>query len=239
MAEQQRGGAHLGRQRKSNQEGRGALARRLGRRADAPREIRSQIQAALLALMFERPGYGYELALRYRTTFAALAGDCAESYIYSALEQLRRRGLVEAVPPAELPPAARGHAEGGRPRTYFRLSASGRETFQEHVYALLLDWSRQRALVLRQLAALAPEPQAALEVVDLFERRLLAHVKEPEVIPATTPAGQLAAELLAQARSLGGECMLALVEATRRRFEELARAQPSAGATAAGGQGQP
>jgi PadR family transcriptional regulator PadR len=76
--------------------------------------LRGVLDLCLLALMEERPTYGYEMTKRLRARGLAIVG---EGSIYPLLSRLEREGLVETY---------RAASDGGPPRKYYRPSHAGR-----------------------------------------------------------------------------------------------------------------
>jgi DNA-binding PadR family transcriptional regulator len=77
---------------------------------------------AVLGLVIERPGYGYDLARRLRERFGS--SGFAPTGVYSALDQLRAEGLVRSAGSL-----AGGRAERAAPRTVYEATEEGREQF--------------------------------------------------------------------------------------------------------------
>lgn len=57
--------------------------------------IRSPINWALLGLLIQRPSYGYELVQRFERTYGDTLELSSRSQIYTAIDSLTRRGLIE------------------------------------------------------------------------------------------------------------------------------------------------
>jgi DNA-binding PadR family transcriptional regulator len=83
---------------------------------------------AVLGLVIERPGYGYQLAQRLDERFAA--SGFAPSGVYSALDQLSRDELVRSA--GEMGP---GPARRAAPRTIYEATEEG----VDHFEAWMLD----------------------------------------------------------------------------------------------------
>src|SRR5258707_11652904 len=79
---------------------------------------------AVLGLVIERPGYGYQLAQRLDERFGS--SGFAPSGVYSALDQLSRDELVRSA--GEMGPAAGGRAA---PRTIYEATEEGVERFEQ------------------------------------------------------------------------------------------------------------
>ncbi len=78
---------------------------------------------AVLGLVIERPGYGYQLAQRLEERFGA--SGFAPSGVYSALDQLSRDELVRAA--GEMGP---GPARRAAPRTIYEATQDGIDHFE-------------------------------------------------------------------------------------------------------------
>jgi DNA-binding PadR family transcriptional regulator len=77
---------------------------------------------AVLGLVIERPGYGYDLARRLRERFGS--SGFAPTGVYSALDQLSAEGLVRSAGRS-----ADGAAERAAPRTVYEATDAGVEHF--------------------------------------------------------------------------------------------------------------
>jgi DNA-binding PadR family transcriptional regulator len=78
---------------------------------------------AILGLVIERPGYGYQLAQRLEERFGS--SSFAPSGVYSALDQLSRDGFVKAAREAGPGPARRA-----APRMIYEATGEGVEHFE-------------------------------------------------------------------------------------------------------------
>ncbi len=78
---------------------------------------------AILGLVIERPGYGYQLAQRLEERFGA--SSFAPSGVYSALDQLSRDGYVQAAREA-----GQGGARRSAPRMIYEATTEGAEHFE-------------------------------------------------------------------------------------------------------------
>jgi PadR family transcriptional regulator, regulatory protein PadR len=76
--------------------------------------LRGVLDVCLLAVMADRPAYGYEMTKRLAERGLSLVG---EGSIYPVLGRLERDGLVETF---------REASNGGPPRKYYELSSRGR-----------------------------------------------------------------------------------------------------------------
>lgn len=78
---------------------------------------------AVLGLVIERPGYGYDLAQRLRERFGS--SGFAPTGVYSALDQLSAEGLVRSAGCL-----ADGSTERAAPRTVYEATPDGVERFE-------------------------------------------------------------------------------------------------------------
>ena len=65
--------------------------------------MRSPLNWALLGLVIQRPSYGYELVQRFERTYEDALELSSPSQVYTALDALRRRSLIEELPAEEVP----------------------------------------------------------------------------------------------------------------------------------------
>lgn len=134
----------------------------------------------LLGLVIERSSYGYELISRFERIYGEILRVTADRRVYDALEELEDRGLIEQVRGAETP----DHAPR-RPRVHYRATEQGRLAYQEWLVAEINQERERARLFARQLTML--EPQAALEVLDRYERECL---EESAIVEATEPGAE-------------------------------------------------
>ena len=81
--------------------------------------LKGTLEGIVLAILGERPAYGYEITARLREQGFA---DIAEGTVYAVLVRVEQRGLVdvEKVP-----------SEKGPPRKVYSLNAGGRDYLDE------------------------------------------------------------------------------------------------------------
>jgi DNA-binding PadR family transcriptional regulator len=122
--------------------------------------MRSAVSWALLALVIERPGYAYELAQRFERTYQGVLALSSVSHVYSAIDALSSRSLVEEVP---------GSRDARQPKPRYAATAAGLAQFEAWlIQQVRAERGRQRLLVL-QLAALRRRPDAD-RILDRFEQ---------------------------------------------------------------------
>ena len=95
--------------------------------------IRGYCDTILLSLLAQGDSYGYELS---RTIRERSGGDYVmkETTLYSAFARLEKRGFIASY---------QGQESRGRPRTYYTITAPGREYLREK----LEEWRETEALM--------------------------------------------------------------------------------------------
>jgi DNA-binding PadR family transcriptional regulator len=180
--------------------------------------MQSAVHWALLGLVIERPSYGYELAQRFESAYAGMLRLSGTSYVYTALDTLQRRCLVEEIP---------GTRTTRQPRPRYRATAEGVHSYKERLIAQVREDFRRSRLFARQLAVFAQEPDLALEIIERYgEACLQEAAEEPTFAAAETSADAaaagLASRLVSEEGRLAMEAKLPWVDYARREFRALA-----------------
>jgi PadR family transcriptional regulator PadR len=83
--------------------------------------IRGYNDTMILYLLLDQPSYGYEISRQIRQ---ATEGKYSikETTLYSAISRLESNGYIESFS---------GSESFGKPRTYYRITASGRSYYRE------------------------------------------------------------------------------------------------------------
>jgi DNA-binding PadR family transcriptional regulator len=188
--------------------------------------MHSSVNWGLLGLIIERPSYAYELANRFERTYDGAIALSSVSHVYTALGNLRARGLVEEVS---------GPGPEARSKRHYRASELGEEEHARWLIGQVAEERRRQRVLSVQLGALAHEPARALAVLDDYEQACLAEI-------AGAPAGgaeeQGAGVTRLVARLAGEETRLSV--AAKLKWAQYARAQlaaltrPSDGTTPVG-----
>jgi DNA-binding PadR family transcriptional regulator len=190
--------------------------------AATQRAMTSQVNWAVLGLVIERPGYGYELAQRFDREYGEVL-LVSGSHIYAALNELQRREFIEEIP------GSRTIQSGGRrqPKPRTRATAKGVNSFRERLFSQMREDRRQSWMFLRQLAVFAHVPEVALRIIGQLEQ---AYADEARTASAGVPDGSgmdvvsgLVARLAAEESRLAMEGKLPWLRYARREFEALAR----------------
>jgi DNA-binding PadR family transcriptional regulator len=132
------------------------------RRAQAP--MTSAVNWALLGLIIERPSYAYELAQRFERVYGDTVVLSSSSHAYTALGALASRSLIEEI--------AGTHGRR-QPKPHYRATALGIDSYRDWLVAQVREDRRRQRLFAIQLAGLARDPEAALEIVAEFEQACL------------------------------------------------------------------
>jgi DNA-binding PadR family transcriptional regulator len=180
--------------------------------------MRSPVNWAVLGLTIERPSYGYEILQRYERNYGELLKLSSASQIYTALDSLRQRGMIEATSEASPGVASR------QPKLHYRATEAGVHRYQEHLMGQAEEDRRRSSLFAREVAALAPD--AALAVLDRYEQMCLSQATRAQprdVEPAVADAsGTLADRLAAEEERLAMEAKLPWIEYAREQLRGIA-----------------
>src|SRR3984885_7435983 len=181
--------------------------------------MRSPVNWAVLGLTIERPSYGYEILQRFERNYGELLKLSSPSQIYTALDSLRDRGLIEATTEPDTAGGSR------QPKLHYRATSEGVRRYQEHLVSQAAEDRRRSSLFARELAALAPD--AALAVLGDYEQMCLMQATRaqprrhsgPEAPAASTT---LADRLAAEEERLAMEAKLPWIEYARRELRAVA-----------------
>jgi DNA-binding PadR family transcriptional regulator len=188
----------------------------------AQRAMTSQVNWAVLGLVIEDPGYGYELIQRFDGVYGTML-LVSESHIYAALNELERRGFVEEVPGSRAVPSSVGR----QPKPCVRATANGVRGFQERLVAQMCEDRRQSWMFLRQLAVFAHEPELALQIIGQLEQAYVDEARTASLAPpdcsGMDAVSGLVARLAAEESRLATAGKLPWTRFARREFEDLAR----------------
>lgn len=86
------------------------------------------LKLAVLGLLVERRGYGYDLARRFQERVGP-GWQLSEGAVYVALDNLQREGLVRHVPD-DVPSGGRRRTHRGAPRVMYEPTDKGGEEFE-------------------------------------------------------------------------------------------------------------
>jgi len=186
--------------------------------------MRSPVNWVLLGLVVERQSYGYELAHRMRRLYGDLLPLSSDSRVYSALDALLSRGLIEEA--SERRVAAAGSRR--QPKVPYRATAQGVEGYKEWLTAQMCEGRLRSQMIVRQLAVICQrEPEAALEVIDSFEQAYFEEATNTPIPPQenSTADGGVSAvgvRLEAEERRLAMGAALSWIAYARSEIRALA-----------------
>ncbi len=204
--------------------------------------LRSPVSWALLGLVIQRPSYGYELVQRFERTYGHVLELSSPSQIYTALDALERRELIEKLPPGEAPEISR------QPKPHYRPTPLGVESHAGWLIEQAHDERRRSHLFALQLAVLGP--QGALAILERYEQVCLRDASDATAGTGEKSAGgasetasagaslragesgqigELAAQLLREEQRLSVQARLAWIGYARRELSALAARPPIAG----------
>jgi DNA-binding PadR family transcriptional regulator len=132
------------------------------RRVQAP--MTSAVNWALLGLIIERPSYAYELGQRFERVYGDTLVLSSTSHVYTALGALKDRSLIEEIP---------GSGTERQPKPHYRATGTGSEEYRAWLVGQVSEDRRRQRLFAIQLAGLARDPEAALEVISRCEHACL------------------------------------------------------------------
>jgi DNA-binding PadR family transcriptional regulator len=188
-------------------------------------QMRSAIHWAVLGLLIERPGHGYDVLQRFEHAYTGVIELSSTSQINGALKALEQRGMIERVPAQDPSPDA-----GGRPRTRYRPTTTGLRDYEQW----LNSWSPRSAdapgVFARQVAVLPPA--TALGVIERYEQACLSETSMIHLARAGAH-GRAGAPLALEAQLIAEEKHLAL--AAKIQWARYARSQIQALASAQAG----
>ncbi len=179
----------------------------------ALRPMTSPVNWALLGLLLERAGYGYQLVKRFEEAYDDVLVLRSESHVYTALNELNRRGLIEEIADA----AAARTGTHRQPKVRYQATARGATAYRERMLEQAGADRRQSQLFVRQLAAMEHEPEVALEILERYEQACLAEARQ-----RPPSSERLLDRLLAVERRLAMESRLPWVEYAHGEFSALA-----------------
>lgn len=198
--------------------------------ANANREVdagastmRSPVNWALLGLVIERPSYGYELAQRFESVYGDMLHVSSASHIYTALNALQSRAMIEEVSGRRSAPSGPGR----QPKPHYCATELGLRSYRERLVAQMREDRSRSQLFVRQLAVFTREPGSALEVLERYEQLCLQEAGRTPIRPPDSAPADLGSELVSRLTSeenrLAAGARLSWVEYARREFAALAR----------------
>lgn len=170
----------------------------------------SPVNWALLGLLIRGEDYGYRLAQRLERLYGDVLILRSESHIYTALDGLSRRGLIEEV--------SREPGTRRQPKVRYRARPQALAAYREWV---LEQGVRQSPLFARALSMLIGAPDVALEILEHYERDCLRRIRQPEQHGSGGAQAGAAERIVAEDQRLSMEGRLPWIEFARHELEQL------------------
>jgi DNA-binding PadR family transcriptional regulator len=145
------------------------------------------IDSIILALVIEKPSYGYELHERFERRFGKFLSTC-QANVYDALSRLEEGEYVEVA----------GHSGArGRPRVNFQATAKGVEIHLSWLAERFREDPQRLALLSRLASTSLRQTDVMLSVIDRFMEECSLEARQT-AIPACED--DLLCELFAEQR---------------------------------------
>lgn len=189
-------------------------------RSRGARAMTSPVNWALLGLVISRSSYGLELSHRFERSYGQVLPVSGDSHVYSALDALAARGLIEVVP---------GMETGRQPKPHYRATPLGARSYEDWLVEQVDAETRRQELWVRQLAVFADEPEDALRLIDRFERQYLqraGRVGSTQGTATVNSRAELIDGLVAEQQRIAVGGMLSWLRSAHDRFEAIARRRP-------------
>lgn len=131
--------------------------------------MRSPVNWTVLGLVIERSSYGWELWTRFERLYGDVMPTRNESNVYSALNALREKGLIEEVPGSRMVESDASR----QPKPHYRATQEGIGAHEAWMFAQMREHHRRSREFARQLGAFAQQPQIALGILARYEQACL------------------------------------------------------------------
>lgn len=175
--------------------------------------MRSPVNWSLLGLVIQRPSYGYELVQRFERAYGEDLELSSPSQIYTALDILQRRGLIELLPAT----AAIGLSR--QPKPHYRVTDDGMGAYVDWLASHVRCEQRRSRLFVHQIAVLPA--REALAVIERCEHACLKAATATRVSGEQDHGGDpamLAIRLIDEEQRLIIDARLAWLEYARRHL---------------------
>jgi DNA-binding PadR family transcriptional regulator len=180
--------------------------------------MRSPINWALLGLLIRRSSYGYELLQRFERAYPGTIELSSRSQVYTALDSLTRRGLIEQAP------AEQSASDAARQqKVRYRPTVAGVRAYEQWLIEQVSENGQQSRVLAQHVAAL--EPEYALGVLERCADACLDATGEER--PSKGQGGEqlegLAERLAGEDRRLRAAAVLNWIEYARCELRAAAR----------------
>jgi DNA-binding PadR family transcriptional regulator len=183
------------------------------------RAMTSAVNWSLLGLVIERPSYGLEFYNRYQRKYGDVQPVSEASHIYSALDALVARGMIEKIEEVS------GAEVGRQPKPRYQATPLGVRSYEAWLVDQIEVDRRRQELWVRQLAIFAHDPAAALSVLRRYRLQYLEMAAKTWGLPEGSVADSRSAlidELVAEMHRIGHGGMLSWLRFANARFEDRA-----------------
>lgn len=190
-------------------------------KSQAPFPEESPLAWALLGVIIERPGHGYELAQRFSQAYGETLPISGRRHIYRLLKPLQAHGLIEETSPG----ADEKPAPNRLPKPHYCVTPDGVRAYQQWLVSEMEEQRNRQRLFALQLSML--EPGTALSVVERYEQECLQEAGEPAEPEQIAPSGSnpvgVARRLADADERLALEVRLTWIEYARSELKALIR----------------
>jgi DNA-binding PadR family transcriptional regulator len=124
-----------------------------------------------LGLLIERPGYGYDLQLRFHARFRFLS--LSEKVTYKVIDQLKEEGWIQRVGIKHA-----GQTERGAPRVIYGSTASGREEFSRWIAEPCEIGIAREEVHVKVVLSQPPDWPRVIELTEKLEKACLVVMHE-------------------------------------------------------------
>lgn len=131
---------------------------------------RSTVDMAVLSVVIERPGHGYDIGVRFVSRYHPLYRTTVQN-VYTNLRRLREAGFIEPMD-LEDEPASQGQIR----KATFRATAAGARGFRGWLDSPIPSETARRELFARLRALRADDHRAMLRLLDRYEAAVLGSI---------------------------------------------------------------
>jgi len=150
----------------------------------------SSLDMAVLSVVIERPGHGYDIGTRAAARYQGLYRLTVQ-HVYGNLRRLRSEGFIE---PMDVDLDGRPLPQLGGPKATYRATANGARGFRDWLAGPILPDAARRELFTR-LRALRPDDyRSMLRLLDRYEEAVLGMMGYVAVGTPATIVDELARE---------------------------------------------
>lgn len=131
--------------------------------------MRSTVDMAVLSVVIERPGHGYDIGMRFVSRYRPLYRTTVQN-VYTNLRRLEAAGFIEPIDPDDHQPSRQVRKET------FRATGDGARNFRGWLRSPIPSETAHRELFVR-LRALRPDDyRSMLRLLDQYETAVLGSI---------------------------------------------------------------